>query len=366
MPRIMNRSPFRIWRVALRLGLPATLLLAACGTAPLTTQQPGAPVADAITLPTSALPTIGLPPSPAAVTPSFPAVTPDLPPPNPTSAPPTVLLPLDPLPPPELRFEGARAMQHVEAQMQWVPRHTGTPGWQQTGDYIIAQAQAAGWNTEEQRFDYKGISARNIIAKRGSGPVLIIGAHYDSRKFADQDPDLAKRTQPVPGANDGASGVAVLLELARHIDTERLGRTVWLTFFDAEDNGDIEGWDWIVGSSYMARNLPVRPEAMVLLDMIGDADLQVYYEHNSTPWLRESIWQSAAELGYAQFIPTPKHAMLDDHTPFLEQGIPAVDLIDFDYPHWHTVEDTTDKLSAESLEAIGRTVERWLDTRATP
>lgn len=357
----MNRSSFRMWRVVLRIGLPATLLLSACGTAPPTTlQQPSAPAAEAIVPLASPSPTTALPPSSAPVTPGLPSSS------SSSAAAPQVLLPLDPLPSPELTFDGARALAHVEAQMQWIPRHTGTPGWQQTGDYIIAEAQAAGWTTEEQRFDYQGVSARNIIAKRGSGPVLIIGAHYDSRKFADQDPDLAKRTQPVPAANDGASGVAVLLELARHIDTERLGRTVWLTFFDAEDNGDIEGWDWIVGSSHMARNLPVRPEAMVLLDMIGDADLQVYYEHNSTPWLRESIWQSAAELGYAQFIPTPKHAMLDDHTPFLEQGIPAVDLIDFDYPHWHTVGDTTDKVSAASLEAIGRTVERWLDTRATP
>lgn len=358
-----------MWRIVLRVGLPATLLLAACGNAPTALQQPDAAAAT-IELPTSSVPTIALPPSPA---------------PSPSTAPPTVsptaitappsasatattplLPPLDPLPAPDLAFDGARSLAHVEAQMQWVPRHTGTAGWQATGDYIIEQAQAAGWTVEEQRFDYNGVSARNIIAKRGSGPVLILGAHYDSRKLADQDPDPNNRTLPVPAANDGASGVAVLLELARHIDTDRLGRTVWLTFFDAEDNGDIEGWDWIVGSSYMARNLSERPEAMVLLDMIGDADLQIYYEQNSTPGLRESIWASAAELGYQQFIPTPKFAMLDDHTPFLQQGIPAADLIDFDYPHWHTINDTTDKVSAESLEAVGRTVEHWLDTRAQP
>lgn len=366
-----------MWRVVLRIGLPAMLLLAACGTAPpMTLQRPDA--ADAIELPTSAVPTIALPSSSspsAAPSPSSTATVVASPSPEPTSDPalppsptadPPTLPPIDPLPPPELTFDGTRAMAHVEAQMQWVPRDTGTPGWQQTGDYIVAEAQAAGWTVEEQRFDYRGISVRNIIAKRGSGPLLILGAHYDARKFADQDPDPSRYNDPVPAANDGASGVAVLLELARHIDTDRLGRTVWLAFFDAEDNGDLEGWEWTVGSTYMAQNLPTKAEAMVLLDMIGDADLQIYYEQNSTPGLRESIWQSAAELGYTQFIPTPKFAMLDDHTPFLAQGIPAVDLIDFDYPHWHTTGDTADKVSAESLEAVGRTVERWLDTRAQP
>lgn len=270
------------------------------------------------------------------------------------------------LPPPDLQFSGEQAMQHVRAQMEHVPRHTGTPGWQATGDYIIAQLEAAGWQIEEQRFPYRGVEVRNIIGKRGTGPLLILGAHYDTRMYADSDPDPARRQQPVPGANDGASGVAVLLELARHIDVAQLGREVWLTFFDAEDNGEIEGWDWIVGSSYLAEHLPRTPEAMILVDMIGDADLQVYYEATSTPALRESIWQTAAALGYRQFIPEVKYSILDDHTPFLRRGIPAVDLIDFDYPHWHTVADTTDKVSAASLEAVGRTLERWLETRAAP
>jgi hypothetical protein len=368
-----------MWRVVLRIGLTATLLLAACGTAPPTSLQQPDVAAEAIVLPTDAVPTIALPPSPSpastAVSTTAPSPSPiptaDPPPPSspafpsPTPAAP-ILPPVDPLPPPDLGFDGARAMQHVEAQMQWVPRDTGAPGWRETGDYIVAEAQAAGWTVEEQRFDYQGVSVRNIIAKRGSGPLLILGAHYDARKYADQDPDPAKQRDPVPAANDGASGVAALLELARHIDADRLGRTVWLAFFDAEDNGDLEGWEWTVGSTYMAQNLPTKAEAMVLLDMIGDADLQIYYEQNSTPGLRESIWQSAAELGYVQFIATPKFAMLDDHTPFLAQGIPAADLIDFDYPHWHTTADTTDKVSAASLEAVGRTIERWLETRAQP
>ncbi|HEY0736211.1 MAG TPA: M28 family peptidase [Herpetosiphonaceae bacterium] len=359
------------------------LLLAACGTAqpvslgatetppPVTTEVsvlPGEPAAtpEASTIPAEPVVTPG-----ATDLPVTPSSEPDFSP-IPTIAVPTPVIPaalLTPVaspPAPDLQFSGESALGFVRDQMQWVPRHTGTPGWQQTGDYIVQQLSLSGWSVEEQRFEYQGVNARNIIAKRGSGPVLILGAHYDTRKYADRDPDETRRQDPVPGASDGASGVAVLLELARHIDPDKLGREVWLTFFDAEDNGDIEGWDWIAGSSYMAQNLTITPEAMILLDMVGDADLQLYYEVNSNDLLKQSIWQTAAELGYKQFIPELRHAMLDDHTPFLERNIPAVDLIDFDYPPWHTVGDTTDKVSAESLEAVGRTMERWLETRAQP
>jgi hypothetical protein len=265
-------------------------------------------------------------------------------------------------PVPPAQFSGEIAMQHAAAQMQWVPRHPGTEGARLCGDYILAQLAELGWATEEQPFTYRDTPCRNLIGKRGSGPVLIIGAHYDTRRRADRDPDPAKRDLPVPGANDGASGVAVLLELARILKPETLGRTIWLTAFDAEDNGGggIEGWDWIVGSRYMAQNLEIMPQGMVLVDMIGDADLQIYYERNSTAELREGIWQVAAELGYSAFIPQVKYSILDDHIPFLQQGIPAVDLIDFDYPSWHTVADTLDKISAASLESVGRTLHNWL------
>lgn len=390
----MNHQRFRVLLLALLLAT-----LAACGAPTVTT--PTSPPASAVSLappsttvaaspsasavPTiaaspsvSAAPTIAASPSvsvptttaaPAAASPSQ-AVAPASPSPsgNRVAVPQlaganTLLAPQSPLPAPDLHFSGERALQHVQAQMQNVPRSTGTPGWQRTGDYIVEQIRAAGWTVEEQRFPYNGISVRNIIAKRGTGPLLILGAHYDTRIYADQDPDPAHHKDPVPGANDGASGVAVLLELAQHINTDQLGREVWLTFFDAEDNGDIAGWDWILGSSYQARNLPRQPEAMVLLDMIGDADQQIYYEQNSNRALREGIWNTAAELGYRQFVPQEKYSMLDDHTPFLQRGIPAVDLIDFDYPPWHTVSDTTDKVSAASLESVGRTLERWLQTR---
>ena len=202
---------------------------------------------------------------------------------------------------------------------------------------------------------------RNVIAKRGTGaPWTILGAHYDSRLKADHDPDPANHDQPVPGANDGASGVAVLLEVARVLPEELEGE-VWLAFFDVEDQGQLPGWDWILGSRALADSLEGKPDAVIVVDMIGDADLNIYQENNSDPGLTAEIWDIAARLGYAdQFIPQTKFSMLDDHTPFLEKGIRAIDIIDFDYPYWHTIGDTADKVSASSLQAVGDTVLHWL------
>jgi hypothetical protein len=263
---------------------------------------------------------------------------------------------------PEL-FQGARALEFAADQMAFGARPTGSPEGRMTGDYIARQLGESGWSVTEQEFDYLGTAARNIIATRGEGPILLLGAHYDTRRRADRDPH--DPTQPVPGANDGASGVAVLLELARVLNVEATGHRVRLAFFDAEDNGGLDGWDWLAGSRYMASQLEEIPAMMVLVDMIGDADQQIYWETNSNADLRERIWRVANELGYgAYFIAEPKFSIIDDHTPFLERGIPAIDIIDFDYPYWHTTADTLDKLSADSLERVGRTLQTWLERGA--
>lgn len=284
---------------------------------------------------------------------------------TPGGAGPTLVSPLAPVsivPTPRPAFSGDEAYRHVLAQTDLGPRPTGSDAGWQTGEYIIAQLKRSGWQVETQEFEYQGVTARNIIGKRGTGPITIVGAHYDTRRQADNDPDPAKHTEPVMGANDGASGVAVLLEMAQTLDVDQTGREIWLTFFDAEDNGRLDGWDWIAGSTYMAQNLTVTPTAMILLDMIGDADQQLYWDHNSDARLNESIWQTAATLGFAQqFIPQYKWTMLDDHIPFARRGIPAIDLIDFDYPYWHTTQDTADKVSPHSLERIGKTVSAWLE-----
>jgi glutaminyl-peptide cyclotransferase len=265
-------------------------------------------------------------------------------------------------PSPQLTFDGEEAYAWVIRQCDLGYRITGTEASLQAGDMFLEHLESLGWETREQTFTYRDTPIRNLIAWKGTGPALMLGAHYDTRRSADEeDPSV-----PVMGANDGASGVAVLLELARTLDVAATERQIYLAFFDAEDNGRLDGWDWIVGSTYMAENWGAGGEppleAMILVDMIGDRDLQVYYERNSDPALSAEIWQVAADLGYGdRIIPQPKYSMLDDHIPFIRRGIPAVLLIDFDYPYWHTTQDTPDKVSAESLEVIGRTLQVWLE-----
>lgn len=327
------------WRLSAG-GLLLGLILAACGPA-------APPAATSTPLPTAV-------PDPAAV---FATATQGRPAPVggivPTALPTLAALPGS--------FSGEQALRYAETQMQWQPRDTGTPGWQANGDWIVQTLVAAGWQVEEQYFSVpENKSGRNIIAKSGSGPLVLLGAHYDSRRYADQDPDIQKRQLPVPAANDGASGVALLLELARVLPPERLNEEVWLVFFDAADNGDIGQWSPMLGSTYLARRLPRAPAAVVVVDMIGDADQQIYLEQTSAEALRDEIWQVAADLNYATFIPQVKPGVSADHTAFLAQGYPAIGIIDGDYPYRHTTADTLDKLSAPALEHVGRTLEVWL------
>ena len=257
-------------------------------------------------------------------------------------------------------FDGQRAYADVHTQVALGPRIPGTEGHARVQEWIRAELAEAGWQLEIQTSESLGHPIQNLIAKRSDDPPqIILGAHYDTRIFADSDPDPANTSLPVPGANDGASGVAVLLELARSLPEDTV--PTWLVFFDAEDNGRIEGWDWILGSREFVRNNPVRPAAVIIVDMIGDADLNIYKEPNSDPDLTDSIWAVAQKLGYEdKFIPEYTGSITDDHIPFVEAGIPAIDIIDFSYPYWHTVQDTPDKVSAESLQVVGETLHTWI------
>jgi glutaminyl-peptide cyclotransferase len=264
------------------------------------------------------------------------------------------------------QFSGERAYQDVESQISFGPRNPGTPGHRQIVEWIASELSSSSWEVEIQYSEMLGHEVINVVGKRvgevePNRPWIILGAHYDTRIYADEDPDPEKIMQPVPGANDGASGVAVLLELARILPHE-MKQDIWLVFFDAEDNGNIPGWDWILGSRAFVQSLQDKPDAAIIVDMIGDADLNIYLERNSDSELSAEIWAVAEELGYSQFVPLPKYRILDDHVPFIDAGIRAVDIIDFDYPYWHTTEDTIDKVSAESLEAVGETLRVWLLT----
>lgn len=258
-------------------------------------------------------------------------------------------------------FDAEKAYTHVLNQMALGPRTPGSKAHASMINYIQDELHSYGWNVEIQSTERLGHPIKNIIAKRGSGgDWVILGAHYDSRLLADNDPNINNRTQPVPGANDGASGVAVLLELARIIP-EDVDKMIWLVFFDLEDQGRIDSWDWILGSQAFADTLEGTPDSVIIVDMIGDANLNIYRERNSYPPLVDEIWQIAADLGYREFfVNSEKYSILDDHTPFLSKGLQAIDIIDFDYPYWHTLEDTADKVSPESLRMVGEVLITWL------
>lgn len=260
-------------------------------------------------------------------------------------------------------FDGTKALEDVKYQVELGPRTVGSNGHAQIVSWITDELRTSGWEVEIQSSTLLGHPIQNIVARRGQGnPWIILGAHYDTRMVADRDPDPQKRNLPVPGADDGASGVAVLLGIARTLPSQ-LDKQVWLVFFDAEDDGNIPGWDWILGSTAFVQGLNNKPQAAIIVDMVGDANLNIYMEQNSNLSLETEIWAQAAKLGYHQFIPLPKYSIEDDHTPFIQKGIPAVDIIDFDYPYYHTTADTPDKVSAESLKAVGDTLLAWLNSR---
>ncbi len=262
------------------------------------------------------------------------------------------------------QFDGERALAFAEAQCAIGPRPTGSEALLKTRDWIEQQVTEAGWEVVRQDFTYRGVPIHNVVAVKGEGRPVMVGAHYDTRPRADKDPTNPEA--PIIGGNDGASGVAVLVELAHVLDVPD-GLQVQLAFFDAEDRGHIDGWPFSVGASEMAANPPVaRPEAVVVVDMVGDRDQQIYRERNSDSALTDVLFAIAAELGYEGkgFYNEPRWTIIDDHLPFLQAGIPAVDLIDFDYPAWHTLADTCDQLSAASLERVGRVVEVWIERGA--
>jgi len=224
---------------------------------------------------------------------------------------------------------------------------------------MIAETfESFGWEVTFQNFTHNNTECVNIIAKWPSenNSSIILGAHYDTRPPGPSGPGSGV------GANDGASGVAVLLELA-DILPEETRSSVEIVLFDAEDSGGIPGWDWIQGSRYYVSQLNTERidfiKAMVLLDMVGAINLRLPRETISTDSLQNAIWNIADQLGHNDtFIDVNSISITDDHVPFLEAGISAVDIIQYPFPsYWHTLEDTPDKCSAESLEIVGEVLE---------
>jgi len=268
-----------------------------------------------------------------------------------------------------LAFEGARALRQVEAQVAFGPRVPGTAAHRSCAEYCITQFESCGAAVDTDRWVHLSLAGDSlplVNIRAAFNPAakdrILLCAHWDSRPVADHDPDPANHGKPIDGANDGASGVAVLLELARVFKAQLPSVGVDLVLFDGEDYGDFyEDKDVLLGSRRFARqNLSYRPAFGVLLDMVGDREAAFPYEGNSLAALPEVcrlVWDKAAELGYGKYFPRQEGtAVIDDHIPLLQAGIRCIDLIQMGLPYWHTLGDTPDKLSPSSLEAVGRTL----------
>ncbi len=266
------------------------------------------------------------------------------------------------------QFDSQKAYAFLLKQCEIGPRYPGSPGQRQARDYLVSTLSEFGAKVITQPFALKfgrpekTAEAYNIIAhfQPDKRERILLCAHWDTRPWADKDPDPKNHNSPILGANDGASGVAVLLEVARllHLHPPSVG--VDIVLFDGEDSGS-EGTmnSWAQGSAYFARHLSRSeyPRFGILIDMIGDADLEIYQEANSRAYARpvvDKVWEIAQNLGCKAFKPVAGSSIMDDHIPLLQVGIPCIDLIDLDYPYWHTLADTPDKCSADSLDQVGR------------
>ena len=262
-------------------------------------------------------------------------------------------------------FSGSRAFAYLEKQCEFGARFPGSTAHQETQAYLFAELEKFAQEVKLQPFEFRQknqvLKMNNILARfggDGSGTILL-AAHWDTRPFADRDPNPANRDTPIIGANDGASGVAVLLEIARVLKSNPPPNPVIIVLFDGEDYGKTVS-DMFLGSRYFAQNMGSwSADFGILLDMVGDRDLELpmeRYSWNADRQLTEAIWRRAEEMGLPAFQRRVGAAVMDDHLQLIEAGVPTVNIIDFSYPYWHTIEDTPDKCSPNSLDIVGRLV----------
>lgn len=270
-------------------------------------------------------------------------------------------------------FSGAVAFQWIQSQCDIGPRTPGSQGNIELRQVITDLARQSGLSvsslcfTTDDPMSDKPVELCNLVvtAAPEMGNTLWLGAHYDTRPVCDKDPDPKKRDQPLVGANDGASGVAVLLHLMEIMAQHAPARRVDLLFLDGEDSGSAgKPHEYCLGSAHLAQTWqdfgsPLAnsaPQGVIILDMIGDSDLSIPMEQYSARYsgqLLEYVYQRAEKLGLEAFVAAPGPAVYDDHVPFIQAGLPAIDLIDFDYPLWHTSGDVPEACSPESLAQVG-------------
>ncbi|HCI15688.1 MAG: M28 family peptidase [Candidatus Marinimicrobia bacterium] len=269
-------------------------------------------------------------------------------------------------------FNGDAAFAHLVAQCDFGPRNPGSVGHQKALEYYLNILSPLADSVMTQPFietmprTKEKVEMHNVIAQFNpdAKKQIMLSAHWDTRPWGDRSLSVMRKNQPILGANDGASGVAVLLSLAKilHDNPQDIG--VNLVLFDAEDYGTSgDSWSYCKGSQYFSKHLPIPlPEYAINLDMIGDANLEIYIErisYKQNPSLVLDLWGLAGELKLNGFKKMAYHSIFDDHVPLYElAGIPAVDIIDFDYPdektnYHHTYNDIVENCSPESLWQVG-------------
>jgi glutaminyl-peptide cyclotransferase len=266
-------------------------------------------------------------------------------------------------------FNGDRALEYVRHQVSFGPRVSGTEASARCRDWMYSHLRSQGLSIDSQAFEiidpYTSIDTPmvNVIAHYRGNPsdsrAILLLAHYDSRPRTDYHSDSTMRNMPIAGANDGGSGVAVLLELANLFAQQPPRCNVDIVLADGEDwgkSGDLD--HYLLGAREFARQgIRERYHFAVVVDMIGDSSQQIYREDYTDRFykpLNDMLWKVADTLGVKTFSDQIRHTVIDDHIPIGAAGVPTALLIDFDYKYWHTEQDTPDKCSAASLSNVGR------------
>ena len=265
-------------------------------------------------------------------------------------------------------LSGDRAFSHVKRLVDFGPRPPASPGMKKAQRYITDTLHKLQLEVKHQNFlastPNGNIPMKNIIGRttNRTEQVVILATHYDT---------LLMKNGLFLGANDGGSSVGLLLELARVLSSLRQKFSLWFVFFDGEEAQQVwTSTDSLYGSRYFVERLKAdgqigKIKAMILMDMVGDRNLVLEKDATSTPWLMALVREAATELGYGRHLASTPKAVIDDHTPFLRAGVPAVNLIDFEFGpnnrYWHTPQDTLDKISPRSLQQVGQIVLKTLE-----
>ncbi len=259
------------------------------------------------------------------------------------------------------RVDGDNIMRHVEQIIGFGPHPPGSDAQRKVGDYLVERLESYGLEVSTQDFSpmtpLGRREMRNIwaVSEGTTESVIILASHYDSKYFEDFS---------FLGANDSGSSTALVLELARVLAGDNPTRhTLWFVFFDGEEAFlEWTSADSLYGSREFVKMLKARRwlrqiDALILLDMVGEKDLALRKDVNSTTWLNTLIWDTAYQMGNDEIFRTRgSTGAQDDHIPFAQEGIPVVDIIDLDYAHWHRQGDTLDKLSIDNLKIVGNVV----------